>query len=186
MGLLCFGVVREALRDVDAGPVGLNGATYSSVDLVTLDGTPTSGMTRGEGITTDTSVRWVSKFDKNKTEIDVVLGWHRAKNEKNPYNDVLPESPMVKVMDTPMTEVQETTLGVVGRNRDKRESDEVLRFCTDGDPFVADPFPSIDNCPVTSYRWDSPGDIGERTESRLAGKISATRRVRLFGHHQRQ
>jgi outer membrane receptor protein involved in Fe transport len=178
------GKLNFAVSPDHQGSIGVNGATYSAVDLVTLEGTPTGGLTRGEGLTTDTSVRWVSKFDKNRTEVDVVPGWHRADTEVNPYTDTLPDSPMVRVMDTPMTEVQETTLGIVGRNRDKRESDEVLRFCTDDDPFVADPFRTIENCPVTSYRWDAPGAIGERTEERLAGKISATRRFRLFGHHQ--
>ncbi len=178
------GKLNFAVSPDHQGSVALTGSSITGVDLLSVDGTPTATRAQNDGLVTDGAARWMSKFNNNKTEVSVVLGWHRSQNEISPITSTLPDSPGLSTRETPSIEVQNTDLGSVGRNRDKRESDTALRFCTDADPMVADAFPGIQNCPLVSYRYDSLGALQDIEEERYSGKVAVTQRVRFFGHHQ--
>jgi outer membrane receptor protein involved in Fe transport len=166
------------------GWLSLSGSSWDGVDVNGVDGTPTATQLANDGLTTDVSAKWTSKLGGNATQLDAVVGWHRASSGVKSAYDTLPDSPAVQSADVPGIHVYDTDLGSVGRNRDRRESDLALSYCTDGDPSIADPFPTITNCPLVIYSLDSPGQTYEREEERVAAKLAVTQRVKFLGHHQ--
>jgi len=185
--------VNFAVTPDHQGQVSLTGAPTSTSGPLTastaaITGMPSASVVDTEGLSMDLSAKWNSKFMNNKTEVDVVLGWHRGSSKQTGRGFGNTE---------PVSTVNSTDLGTVGRNR-QRESDDVLNFCTDDDPLIADPFPSrncdpktgecehvgIQNCPVAAFRMDGAGLLDDYTENRYSIKVTGTQRVKAAGHHQ--
>ena len=167
------------------GSFALTGTSSSLENINSVDGTPLGTRDNENGLVTDGVARWTSKFNNNKTEVEATVGWHRAQKETSPIREELPNSG-AKARNTPAVVLQETDLVTVGTNADQNESAKALAACTDGtemDP-GADPYPKIQNCPVSFYQYGSPGFLEDVTESRYSGKVAVTQRFRLVGHHQ--
>lgn len=153
-------------------------------DIIGVNGTPTATQWTSDEITTDAAVKWTSKFLNNRTEVDVVVGWHHGSvvqgSAFNGRTDGLGRDPA----EIPRTSVTRSSLSRIGRNPDQPESDTVMQFCTDNGTTVADAFPTITNCPVYGYAWNSAGTLIDETEDRFTGKLAVTERVKAFGHHE--
>jgi hypothetical protein len=178
---------------------GLPGG-YTSYGLY---GTPESSTYDIEELTTDTSLKWTSKFANNKTQVDAVLGWHRYAFDVAPHYSSAygPDTGMsceadgtncangeMRINMITLPSGDDTDLGIAGRNPYHRENQRVLDLCTDqgsGDPTVADPFPTIQNCPTdTAYRIGGAGGLINSVEQRLAAKLTVTERLKAAGHHE--
>jgi hypothetical protein len=167
--------VNFAVDANNQGQVSIIGIPFSGNNIGII-GTEQAGATNIDQMSFDGSAKWNSKFNNNKTELDVVFGLHRFSTYESPLDPSL--------RNLPQTQVAFSDLGSVGRNADQRESDAALQFCTDGDPLIRDQFPGIVNCPVNSYTLNGPGGLTDNTEQRLSGKVSVTQRVKAAGHHQ--
>lgn len=189
------GKVNFAITPEHQGQISLTGQATTAHNVFSVLGTPTSTQEDETGLNTDIAVKWTSKFFDNKTQIDFLAGWHRNKFAADPITDTLPNDPSKRVADTMAVGMRNRAafpqfgnLGAFGRNSDTPEAADVLKFCTDGDPMVADAFPRIVNCPVgtgsSSYIFNSPVRLGDQIEQRYSGKLTATQRVKLAGHHQ--
>jgi hypothetical protein len=125
------------------------------------------------GLTTDVSGKWTSKLHNNKTTIELVGGWHRAKYDQDALDD--------SVLDTPTTRVYLSNLSRFSAAG--KEDQSVQQGCNDSNDMNVDPYPLIENCPVFEYWLDSPGFTIDNKEERTAGALKLTRRVDKFGDH---
>jgi len=176
--------INFAVSPSHQGQFSLTGSPTTADTIFSVSGTPTATQENISGTTTDAAFKWTSKLNNNKTQVDAILGWHHSTTDGSSINDELPQTAGMFTHDIPRVEVLFNDLGRIGRNPDENESDRTLLFCTDNDPTVADPFPTIQNCPVASYRYNSLGFIDDTTEDRYTGKIVATHRLQAAGHHQ--
>jgi hypothetical protein len=167
--------VNFAVNPDNQGQISVIGSPSSSHTAGVI-GTPGATQIDNKSNATDASVKWNSKFMNNKTEVDVILGWHHSSTVDSPIKSNL--------RDTPRTVLRTSNLGAIGRNADQAEDRSVLDFCTDNDPLIADPFKSIVNCPIDTYVLDGPGNLDDITENRYTGKATVTQRVTAAGHHQ--
>ncbi len=152
-------------------------ATPLAGETVTVNGDPGAAVWDYNLLTTDISTKWTSKFNNNKTELDAVVGWHRSRWQAdsidNSYNS------------TPRENLYFGTLAEWGKLG--FESQRTIDGCTDsGAPGGSDPYPFIQNCPDNGvgYRVGGIGYIGDETEERYSGRISATQRVKAMGSHE--
>ncbi|MBI4508944.1 MAG: TonB-dependent receptor [Deltaproteobacteria bacterium] len=158
---------------------------------VEVSGTRAATITDYKDFTSDLTAKWTSKALENKLQFDFTLGWHRFKTDEEPYLDkvALPGNTSASNNDTPRINAfnrgDYLTLGNVGRYGNE-ESATVLQFCTDreDDPTIADPFPGIQNCPVTSYRLGGRGFLEDNIENRYVAGAVITNRQKLAGHHE--
>lgn len=125
------------------------------------------------GLTSDLSGKWTSKFNNNKTTVELIGGWHRSKYDQDALDD--------SVLNTPTTRVFLSNLSrfaVAGK-----EDMSVQIGCRDSQDRSIDPYPLIDNCPVYQYWLDSPGFTIDNKEERRAGSLKVTQRVDALGDH---
>jgi hypothetical protein len=181
------GKVNFAVAPEHQGQIGITGTPVVVSNFHNgFAGTPSATQRNETNLTTDASFKWTSKFFDNKTQADVIVGWHRYKRDTESINAFLPNSPEKSTAGTPITQlIRDATranLDAVGRNFDENESDRVLEFCSDNTP--QDAFKTIRNCPVSQYRMNSPGTIVDLLEQRWSGKATITQRVKAAGHHQ--
>jgi outer membrane receptor protein involved in Fe transport len=182
------GKLNFAVSPDHQGSVALTGSSFDNHDFNGVDGTPIGTQALSNGLTTDAVGRWNSKFNNNKTELEATVGWHRSSNDVRPIASTLPNTPAALVTETPAVIHFETQLSQVGLNPDLNESDAAMAACADNpDPLApnnADMYPLIDNCPLGSYQYGSPGALENIVEDRYAAKVSATQRFLALGHHQ--
>jgi hypothetical protein len=124
----------------------------------------------------DLSAKWTSKFNEGKTQIDAVVGFHRAFTNQKPQN-AGQNVPSVSyrysrsLYDFAPLE-QPFNKGVDGRTFEQ---------CNDDDP--NDPYPMIRNCPIVNY-WSQGQDfLEERNNDRTSAVLTATQRVKAAGYH---
>jgi outer membrane receptor protein involved in Fe transport len=132
------------------------------------------GATRADfqGLTSDIGLKWTSKLNDNKTELEVVAGWHRDKFDQDALDD--------SVLSEPTTRVFLSNLSRFGRAGG--ESERAMRGCSDS-AADGDPYPLIENCPVFQYALDSPGFIIDNLEDRKSVLLKGTQRVSFAGNH---
>ncbi|MFH0899985.1 MAG: TonB-dependent receptor, partial [Pseudomonadota bacterium] len=155
-----------------------------------LPGTDAATHLQREPYVGDLAFKWTSKFAGNKTQIDLVAGWHQARNLDRPLEAktgdgrVVDELPQNLVILNPVADpaAPYPSLAVIGRNRDQSEHPDVLRLCQDGTP--EDPFPGIQNCPIVNYAFDSYGMIIDEREKRQMANLVFTHRFQAAGHHE--
>lgn len=153
---------------------------------VSFSGTPFNQEARGVGgdpvaltrqtsvFTTDLALKWTSKFNNAKTEVEAVAGWHRSKIDsraKDPVGDLIPRQNLI--------------FGDLGTwSALGFEDSATTQGCADTGP--NDLFPNFVNCPDdgVGYRVGGIGGITDDLESRMSGKLSATQRVNLAGNHE--
>jgi len=155
---------------------------------VSLIGTPSSGQTAGgrgdplattfdyTQLTTDLSVKWTSKFNNNKTEVEAVLGWHRSTVEAdsidNSRNGQMRQNLYFGTLDD--------------WSMLNHESARTNTGCRDSADRSIDPFPLIDNCPDVGlgYSIGGPGGVQDNKEERLSARVGVTQRVKAMGNHE--
>jgi len=168
---------------------------------LTYSGTSTGCERDLSSLTADAAFKWTSKLNNNRTQIDVILGWHRQKVDTNAVRSTLEQSGR-NAMDEPAVNyrpAQSGTIGgsinsrlphpqaiAVGHNYDENLSDAVMQACRDENAsnLSVDAFPRIANCQSTNYIVGGPGNIDSIVEKRLTAKLTLTQRVKALGHHQ--
>jgi hypothetical protein len=131
----------------------------------------------------DAAVKWTSKFLDNKTQFDVVAGFHRGYEYYDPYfadgrdtdadlmffNYARPLAELAAFEAERYPTAMNVLPGTVGTCDDATDPN--------------DPYPNITNCPVTGYRINGLGFLENRTNDRLSAQLHVTQRVKLAGHH---
>ena len=141
-----------------------------------LYGLPSSGG-RTKGLTTDMALRWTSKLDDDRTEVEGLIAWHRSTNQSGAIDPSLDNQPR-QVLQNGDLGVW-TALG--------GESAPTARGCTNTAPGGADPYPYITNCPMASspsYAIGGPGAISHDREDRRMARVGVTQRGHLLGSHE--
>ncbi len=142
-----------------------------------LYGLPTSGG-RSSGLTTDTALRWSSKLNENRTEVEALVAWHRSTNNTGSIDPSLDGQPRQILQDG--------NLGVWSQLGG--ETAATALGCTDTNAGGSDPYPYLaENCPMTSpssYAIGGPGSIQHDREERRMARLGVTQRARLFGSHE--
>jgi len=121
----------------------------------------------------DLSGKWTSKFNKGKTQIDAVVGYHHGFTDEQTLDDS-----SIGVRNQPFVVYNYTRslydfADLEGMNN--------IAACQDGGP--DDPYPEIVNCPVLSYAEGGLSFLEQRTNTRTSGAFALTQRVKLAGYH---
>lgn len=120
----------------------------------------------------DAALKWTSKFADNKTQVDVVGGFHRAYDNETPYYADGASTDLIQFNYTrPLSDLKQF------------EGFLYNDGCDDVNTNPNDPYPNIANCPTTGYIINGLGFLEERDNDRLSGQLSVTQRVKLLGHH---
>ena len=137
-----------ALAPEHQGQIGLTGTPFVGNNLVTsVFGTPTFGQRNERQLNTDAAAKWTSKFMDNRTQLDVIAGWHRFSRDAETINETLPGDPLVRSADVPSTRITDFTsqnglaadaagpsprCGAWAANRDVARVAGGLQACEDG------------------------------------------------------
>ncbi len=164
--------LNYALNPENQGQISFQ-ALPARIESPAIFGPEASG-TKGSQLTTDISAKWTSKFNDNKTEIEIIGGWHRDYIKTEGFDE--------QFTNTPLQVLFGSNLGRLGPGFG--ESMATNRACEDDT--VNDPFPNVTNCPMDSvpYVIGGPGAITDDEENRFAGKINLTQRVKAAGNHE--
>ncbi len=145
----------------------------SSSESPGLYGLPSSGG-RSSGLTTDAAVRWTSKLNNDRTEVEALMAWHRSTANSGSIDPALDNQPRQILRGGNLG----TWAGLGG------ESARTTAGCTDGGG--GDPYSAITNCPMetVSYAIGGPGSISRDREDRRMARVTATQRFRALGTHE--
>ena len=130
----------------------------------------------------DAAFKWTSKFLDNKTQFDIVGGFHRGYENEKPYFDGGEANDALSFTYTrPLSELSafEGNLYPTAAN----VLPGIMGTCDDVTTDANDPYPFITNCPVAGYVTNGLGFLEERTNDRLSAQAAVTQRVKLLGHH---
>ncbi|MBA3454497.1 MAG: TonB-dependent receptor [Deltaproteobacteria bacterium] len=138
-----------------------------------LYGLPSSGG-RSDGLTTDAALRWTSKLNEDRTEVEALVAWHRSTSNSGSIDPSLDSQPRQILRGGNLG----TWSGLGG------ESARTAAGCTDGG--AGDPYSAITNCPMetVSYAIGGPGSISRDSEDRRMARLTATQRLRAAGTHE--
>ncbi|HEY4240163.1 MAG TPA: TonB-dependent receptor [Kofleriaceae bacterium] len=130
---------------------------------------------KSKQLTTDASLKWTSKFNDNKTEVEAQVAWHRDHFETNALDP--------SVVNTPLQGLIDGSLGVWAPGFGG-ESAKTVNGCQDNT--ANDPFPHITNCPMDSeyYVVGGQGPVNNDTEQRRSARLAVTQRVKAAGSHE--
>jgi outer membrane receptor protein involved in Fe transport len=124
----------------------------------------------------DVAGKWTSKFNKGRTQIDAVAGYHHGFTNESPLGGQL------GVRDEPFVfyNFQRSLYDF----RDL-EGEANVAGCQDSTDPSIDPYPRIRNCPVFDYATGGLSFLEQRTNARTSGAIALTHRARLgpTGYH---
>ncbi len=114
----------------------------------------------------DVSLKWTSKFNEGKTEVDAVAGYHRGFTTEKPYSSSqnVPE----------IFYNYERSLNDFADLENNLTNATTGQSCADG---PTDKYAKIRNCPVTAYREQGLGFLEERVNDRASGIITLTQRI---------
>jgi len=119
----------------------------------------------------DVSGKWTSKLNEGKTQVDAVVGFHRSYETQAPYS-ASQNVPGI-VYASPYTRSLYDFADLEGAS--------TIAKCNDGDP--NDPYPTIQNCPVTGYVEQGLTFLEKRTNDRASATLAITQRVKAAGYH---
>jgi outer membrane receptor protein involved in Fe transport len=146
-------------------------AVPSSSRSPALFGVPSTGR-RTSGLTTDAAVRWTSKLDAGRTELEGLAALHRATFHSGALDPSFDAVPLQRYIGGDLG-----TFSQLGG-----ESVRTAAGCRDGG--AGDAYPFIINCPMASYTRGGPGDLARDRETRHAVRLSVLHRARAFGSHE--
>ena len=131
-------------------------------------------------LTSDVSAKWTSKFNDNKTEVEAVVGWHRASFQGGALDSDLNDDRAQLLIFGNLG----TWSNLMGNDGMPAESVDVRNACTDGG--ANDPYPLIENCADdgAGYVIGGPGGIGKTVEDRRSIKVGVTQRFKALGSHE--
>jgi hypothetical protein len=140
-----------------------------------LFGPETYGV-KTSGSTLDMSLKWTSKLNNDRTELEATLGWHRDSFKLDAIDSML--------RATPQQVLRGGSLGTWGPGFG--ESASTNGGCLDSAPGSSDQFPFITNCPMDSrnYVIGGPGSVYEDLEQRRSARFGVTQRVKAAGSHE--
>ncbi len=155
------------------GQISLTGTPVTGNDLG-VDGLPSATHLEYVQLTTDLSLKWTSKLDDSRTELEAVAGWHRSSYRQTALDGGASSQPRQNLFYG--------DLGTWGRLGG--ESMDTILGCDDDT--ADDPYPMIRNCPDegTGYAIGGPGALTDATEERFSARLAATQRVVALGHHE--
>ena len=139
-------------------------------------GLPSTTDFDGHGLTTDVSARWTSKLNDGKTDVELVLGWHR--------DQVVARNRDAAARDLPLEILRYGNLGTWSQLPGSSETAETRAGCLDGG--AGDAYPLIANCPDegVGYRVGGGGSFVDDVEDRATARLSLTQRFRAHGTHE--
>ncbi|MFT3693072.1 MAG: TonB-dependent receptor [Kofleriaceae bacterium] len=117
----------------------------------------------------DVSAKWTSKLNNGKTQIDAVVGYHHAISKTSDAGGATGQSLVIYNYQRSLADFADIEGGSVGTK------------CTDGG--AGDPYPMIQNCPVTGYTESGLGLLVNNVNDRATGSVSITQRVKAAGYH---
>ncbi len=124
----------------------------------------------------DAALKWTSKFADNKTQVDIVAGYHLGYTHEQPYYAGGREQKLIRYgYNTSLSQF-------VGF--EQAQGQGAFAACNDGTG--DDPYPMIVNCPIpfsTPYNTNGLGFLEVRDNARTALNAALTQRVKLAGHH---
>ncbi len=124
----------------------------------------------------DAALKWTSKFNDNKTQIDFVAGYHLGYSHERPYFENGGSSKLVRyAWDRSLHDM----IGF-----ESAQGQGFFSGCEDGT--ANDMYPMITNCPVpfvTPYNTNGLGFLEVRDNARTSANLAVTQRVNLAGHH---
>ncbi len=160
--------INGAVNPNHQGQVSFLGSQRSHQDIFSVTGEPSATqLDIDEGII-DVSGKWTSKFNDNKTQVDVVAGLHSDDINQSPHIAAGAGSQVRYETARPLTDFMSQEGMVPGA-------------CDDG--AANDPYPMIENCPAQLYRTGGVGFLEDDNAKRLVGIASVTQRVNAAGHH---
>ncbi len=126
-------------------------------------------------LTTDLGLKWTSKLNDGRTEIEAVAGWHRDHLETQAMDPVLASQPL-QILTNGNLGVWAPGFG--------GESQQTIVGCADNK--LGDPYPALVNCPMVAraYTVGGPGPMLNDTEQRLTALAAVTQRVKALGNHE--
>ena len=142
-------------------------------------GLRTSGDNTFDGLGLDAGLKWTSKFNDSKTEVEAVLGWHRDSGKLTATYEGARHSPFEVLLYG--------NLGnwgnIIDLNGNPAESADTRAGCSDGPDDI---YELIPNCPDdgVGYRVGGIGSLVDDTEDRFSAKLGVTRRQKLYGNHE--
>lgn len=140
-------------------------------DFFRLTGDPSSTLYKLEDGAYDVSTKWTSKFNDNKTQVDIVAGYHLGYNNEDPYFEG--GAGAAAMQFTNIRSLGDLSSGEIGY--DPR--------CTDSSDAMLDNFPGIQNCPVQGYTTNGLGFLERRENARSSVNVALTQRVKALGQH---
>lgn len=161
------------------GSIAFLGNPESQDDYTTIAGVD-SGQAVNDSIgATDISAKWTSKFNNNKTQIDLVAGYHNNYNNRDPRDEIAGQTPLIQ---------QRINRSLFEYNDfETRDFGGVPEECLDDtmtSPNPNDKSPGITNCPVNRYNIGGTGFLEDRDLTRTSAQLSLTQRVKAAGHHE--
>ncbi|MBK9030916.1 MAG: TonB-dependent receptor [Myxococcales bacterium] len=170
--------VNFAVKPEHQGQVTFQ-ASPSSAKSYGVYGVSTSMDNTQTGIGLDAGLKWTSKFNDSKTEVEAVLGWHRDQGSAKATNPGARHAPYEVLLYG--------NLGnwgnIMDMNGNPSESELTRAGCSDGPDDI---YEFIPNCPDVGigYRVGGLGFILDDTEDRYSAKLGVTRRQKFFGNHE--
>jgi outer membrane receptor protein involved in Fe transport len=155
-------------------------------DIQGVYGAPQLNQFNQDALTYDVSFKWTSKFNDNKTEVELVAGWHhdqvQTQSKEDSLNNVMAQQLIFGTLGT-WSDYQSPIDGSLA------ESNVVHDRCADGTGVLqggTDPYPLIANCPDEGFGYSigGPGANGKTVEDRRSIKLSVTQRLKALGSHE--
>ncbi|MEZ4400043.1 MAG: carboxypeptidase regulatory-like domain-containing protein [Kofleriaceae bacterium] len=176
--LQTFGKINFALKPEHQGQLSFQ-INPGQTSNYAIYGLHTTGDNTVNSLGVDGGLKWTSKFDDSKTEVEAVLGWHRDQAKGN--------ANYAGTRHIPFEVLFFGNLGnwsnITDRDGTPAESALTRAGCSDGPD---DPFPGLVNCPDEGigYRVGGQGFVLDDTDDRYSAKLAVTRRQKLFGSHE--
>jgi len=157
------GKLNLAVTPREQGQLSLIAVPSSSTSPALL-GAPDTG-TKASGLTTDAALRWTSKLNDDRTELEALVAWHRSSLDAGSLDPTLDSQPRQILEDGNLG-----TWGALG------ESGKTIAGCQDGGP--KDPYTNIVNCPMQSigYATGGPGALTRDREDRRVARFDVIQR----------
>jgi outer membrane receptor protein involved in Fe transport len=117
----------------------------------------------------DIAGKWTSKLNQGRTQIDAIVGFHRAYTNTTPATALGNQIQVVYDQIRPLTDFSDL------------EGSQINAACQDGGP--NDKYQKIVNCPVQGYTEAGQGNLEDSTNDRLTAALTVTQRVKAAGYH---
>ncbi|MBK9071041.1 MAG: TonB-dependent receptor [Myxococcales bacterium] len=117
----------------------------------------------------DTSFKWNSSFGEGKTQVEAVLGYHKAGPSQDPRSSA---------QDIPQIQFNSQSVSL---ERYEQFEDAYSDRCTDGGP--NDDYSEIVNCPTSRYNVGGLGYIESAANDRFSAVATVSQRLEAAGTH---